>query len=143
MAHYSHHHSRPAADPWRHGRIRGRDGGLRGGGTLLLHFYYMYTVVTLLLYCCYTLITLPSHCVMDVFEAEMAAFEAEVHCYYTFITLLLHYCHYTVITLFLHCSYTVVTLLSHCCHTAVTLLLNSCSAVEHCCSTVEMAEVRH
>jgi hypothetical protein len=71
-----------------------RKGSVRGGGG--------YTVVTLLLHCCYTVATLL------------------LHCCYTVVTLLSHCC-YTVVTLLLHCCYTVVTLLLHCCYTVVIL----------------------
>jgi hypothetical protein len=54
-----------------------------------------------------------------------------LHCCYTVVTLLLHCC-YTVVTLLLHCCYTVVTMLLHCCYTVptlITLLLHRCHTI--------------
>jgi hypothetical protein len=46
-----------------------------------------------------------------------------LHCCYTVVTLLLHCC-YTVVTLLLHCRYAVVTLLLQYNYTVVTLLFS-------------------
>jgi hypothetical protein len=51
-----------------------------------------------------------------------------LHCCYTVVTLLLHCC-YTAVTLSLHCCSTVVSLLFHCCSTVVPLFFHCCSTV--------------